>query len=173
MIENVPYNVNPKLIRLTPGACEGLKIMQKNGFKIFIFSNQSGLARGYFMLPALNKAFKTIEKLLESSGVNIDGFYFCPHLPQGLIKTYAKVCSCRKPKTGMLKKAREKFNLDLKNCWVVGDILNDIETGNRAGCRSILVDNGHETEWLTGKFRTPEYKASDLLDAANFIIKNE
>lgn len=171
LIENVPYNIDPKLIRLTPKACEGLKIMQKNGFKIFVFSNQSGLARGYFTLSDLKKAIKTIKNLLVSDGITVDGFYFCPHLKTGLIKKYAKDCSCRKPKIGMIEKAQRDFNLDLENSWVIGDILSDIEAGNRAGCRSILLDNGSETKWLAGQFRTPDYKARDLLDAADFIVK--
>lgn len=171
LIEDVPYNVNPKSIRLVPFAYQGLQVMQNNGFKIFIFSNQSGIAKGYFTILDLEKVFKTIQKQLAPFRVKIDAFYFCPHHPEGVVKKYAKVCNCRKPKIGLLTKAQKDFNLDLKNCWVIGDILGDIEAGNRAGCRSVLVDNGNETEWLAGPLKTPDYKAKDLLDAANFIIQ--
>lgn len=172
LIEDFPYNVNPSYIHLTPLAGKGLKLIQDAGYKLFIFSNQSGIARGYFTHQDLEAVFLTIKELLIPFEVEIDAFYFCPHHPQGLVKKYSIECDCRKPKTGLLKKAKKDFNLDLNKCWVIGDILSDVEAGKKAGARSILMDNGNETEWLAGEKRIPDYRAANLLDAGLYIKNN-
>ncbi len=83
---------------------------------------------------------------------------------------YAVACDCRKPAPGMLLRAARDLDLDLARSWMIGDILNDVEAGHRAGCRAALVDNGGETEWLPGPGRTPDLTAPDLAAAAHLII---
>lgn len=72
----------------------------------------------------------------------------------------------------MILRALEDLNIDAKASWMIGDILNDVEAGNRAGCRTIIIENGNETEWAESAFRTPTYAAANFLTAAGFIINN-
>jgi D-glycero-D-manno-heptose 1,7-bisphosphate phosphatase len=102
-------------------------------------------------------------------GVTIDGFYYCPHHPEGSLTAYGHACACRKPEPGLLRQAARERAIDLSKSWMVGDILNDVEAGNRAGCHSILVDRGNETEWLTGSYRTPAVTVTSLQAAADYI----
>jgi histidinol-phosphate phosphatase family protein len=170
LVEDVPYNVDPKKIRLVPGAVEGLQALYQNGYRLVVVSNQSGVARGLFPETALAVVERTLRRLLASFGVPLAGFFYCPHHPEGSVASYAVDCRCRKPAPGMLRRAAAELGLDLAESWMVGDILDDIEAGRRAGCRTVLVDNGNETEWRRGPRRRPHHVARDLAEAARLIL---
>ncbi len=170
LVEDIPYNVNPSLIRLTDGATEALKLLQDAGYAIFVVTNQSGVARGYFSEQDLSAVESTIRSLLLSSGILMDGFYYCPHHPQGMVAPYAIECICRKPRPGLLLKAAHEHNIDLASSWLIGDILNDVQAGKEAGCRTVLLDNGHETEWDRSAGRQPDFTVANLLQAAQTIL---
>ena len=155
LIEDVPYNVDPSRIRLTPGAAEALPALHAAGYELLVISNQSGVARGYFPEEALVPVEARLRDLLAQVGVPLRGFYYCPHHPKGVVSNYAGVCACRKPAPGLLLRAAEEHHLNLKQSWFVGDILDDVEAGRRAGCRTILLNNGNETEWRSGDERQP------------------
>lgn len=72
----------------------------------------------------------------------------------------------------MLLEAAGLLDIDLRQSWMIGDILHDVEAGNRAGCHTILLDNGHETEWMINNYRKPLYITGGLLEAALLIISN-
>lgn len=170
LIPDVPYNVNPDLISLENGVIEGLKLLQKAGYVFVIISNQAGVARGYFQLNALEKVKQKIDLLLNKEGIVVEGYYFCPHHSEGKVAEYAVACECRKPKPGMILQAAKELNITTESSWMIGDILNDVEAGNRAGCRTILINNKNETEWVEGPFRTPTYVAENFINAARFIL---
>jgi D-glycero-D-manno-heptose 1,7-bisphosphate phosphatase len=170
LIEDVPYNVDPARITLAPGAPEALHALQETGFALVVISNQSGAARGYFRPPALGRVEREIRNQLRHRGITIDGFYWCTHHPQGRVPSLAFECVCRKPRPGMLRRAASELGLDLEASWMVGDILNDVEAGRRAGCRAVLIDNGNETEWLAGPWREPDLVVHDLREAAAGIL---
>src|SRR5690606_38184214 len=135
-----------------------------------VVSNQAGVAKGLFQEEDLQPVRRKLENLFRLEGLELSGFYYCPHHPEGLVADYSLSCSCRKPAEGMIVKAARELSIDLQSSWMIGDILNDVEAGNRAGCRSILVNHGNETEWLDGPFRKPDFIASDMGHAAEFII---
>jgi D-glycero-D-manno-heptose 1,7-bisphosphate phosphatase len=166
LIHNVPYNVNPALIALSPLAGQGLRLLQRLGYRLFVVSNQDGIAKGLFTEKALGLVQARISKLLHKQQVVIDEFYYCPHHPQGIVPQYTVICNCRKPMPGMLLRAAQHHAVDLAHSWMIGDILNDIEAGSRAGCRTVLIDNGNETEWNLSVERTPDVVAPDLYVAA-------
>ena len=170
LIDDLPYNVNPALIRLSTGALEALRSLQDSGYRLLIVTNQSGVARGYFGEDQLQQVEARLRELLSSAGVFLTGFYYCPHYPDGEVSQYAVECTCRKPQPGMIYKAALEHQLDLEDAWLVGDILNDIEAGNRAGCRTVLVDNGHEMEWHMTSIRQPAFIVRNLLEAAYVIV---
>ena len=170
LIDDVPYNVNPDLIRLSKNSVEGLKLLQDAGYLLVIISNQAGVAYGYFQESALSLVSTQLNKLLGEYDIKLNGFYYCPHHAQGTVNAFTEKCDCRKPEPGMLFKAADDLNIDLSASWMIGDILNDVEAGNRAGCKTILIDNGNETEWVSGKYRTPGQKFSDINQAASYLL---
>lgn len=172
LIPDIPYNVNPELITLSRGAAVGLRLLMSAGFRIVIISNQSGIAHGYFSEDELLKVEDRIVELLRDEQVTIDGFYFCPHHPEGSRPEYSFHCDCRKPAPGMILKASEELDIDPASSWMIGDILDDMEAGKRAGTNTVLINNGNETEWQMNEYRKPDFRAADLSEAALCIILN-
>ena len=171
LVRDVPYNVDPRRIELEPTAGVGLAQLAAAGLALVVVSNQSGVARGLFEEKALDAVEQRIRQLLESLDIELAGFYYCPHHPEGSVPQYRVRCNCRKPAPGMLLQASRDLELDLTRSWLIGDILDDIEAGRAAGCRTVLIDAGHETEWVSGPRRTPHYIAANLADAARFIVE--
>ncbi len=169
LLEDVPYNVAPDRVQPVEGMRESVRILRDAGYRLIVVSNQSGIARGLFTEDALGPVEMQLRARVAEAGVSLDGFYYCPHHPQGAVAEYAVECLCRKPKPGMLYKAAQEHNIDLGASWMVGDILNDVEAGNRAGCRTVLIDNNHETEWDLSPWRRPNYLVPNLLCAARVI----
>lgn len=170
LIEDIAFNVDPGKIKLYPDIPGALKLLSDNGFKLVLVSNQAGVAYGYFKERELQAVSAAIQLMLQKHKVAFDGFYYCPHHPEGKVSDYAIDCTCRKPKPGMLLKAAEELNIDLSASWMIGDILNDMDAGNRAGCRTILIDNGHETEWVLSEHRKPMHSVKRVYEAAKIIL---
>src|SRR5690606_8856002 len=172
LIPNIPYNVDPEKITLAQHATEALRMLQDEDYLLVVLTNQSGVAKGLFKETNLNQVRHKIKSLLSIESVHLSGFYSCPHHPEGIIPEYTKIATCRKPSTGMFLKASTDLSIDLTKSWMIADILHDVEAGNRAGCNSILINNGNATEWKNGPHRQPTYIAFDLLQAAEFILSN-
>ncbi|MGE5450752.1 MAG: D-glycero-alpha-D-manno-heptose-1,7-bisphosphate 7-phosphatase [Acidobacteriota bacterium] len=171
LIEDVPFNVDPSRLRLTPYAIEGLRALQDAGYRLIVVTNQPGLARRLFDRAALNQAHAALSRMLLEGGVRIDDYFVCPHA--AVASRLEPGCLCRKPAPGLLRQAAVVHRIDLANSWMVGDILNDVEAGHRAGCRSVLLDVGNETEWRLTPIRTPEVRAANLMEAAQAILQCE
>uniref|UniRef100_B8HSR5 D,D-heptose 1,7-bisphosphate phosphatase n=1 Tax=Cyanothece sp. (strain PCC 7425 / ATCC 29141) TaxID=395961 RepID=B8HSR5_CYAP4 len=170
LIEDIPYNVDPDKIHLSEGAVEGLQLLYRAGYPLIVVSNQAGIAHGYFSEKDLEQVVHRLEDLLAEIGVLLAGFYYCPHHPEGKIAIYRMDCDCRKPAPGLLFQAALEQGIDLKESWMIGDILNDIEAGQRAGCHTILINNGNETEWVLNSIRMPQYCVLNLTEAAHIIL---
>lgn len=170
LIIDVPNNIKPELIKLSPDCLRGLKDFQAQGYLLVIISNQAGVALGYFNEKDLKPVAQRLEDILAIHNIKLDGFYYCPHHPDGQVSGYDITCTCRKPSPGLLQNAAEELDIDLKASWMIGDILNDVEAGNRAGCHTVLIDNGNETEWLEGPYRSPHKTAGSINDAAAYIL---
>ena len=169
LVEDVPYNVDPDLVRLSPGALEGLVQFQTLGYALVVVSNQSGVARGLFPEAALGPVWTRLRALLARGGVTLDAICYCPHHPAGSVAPHARACGCRKPAPGMIERAAAEHGLDLARSWLVGDILDDVEAGRRAGVRTVLIDPGGETEWALSPARLPHHLAPDLAAAARIV----
>jgi D,D-heptose 1,7-bisphosphate phosphatase len=170
LVEDVPYNVNPDRILLTEGATEALQQLSEAGYLLIVISNQSGVARGFFPESALDAVTLRLQMLLQPFDVSFSGFYYCPHYPDGVVESYAIACQCRKPQPGLLLRAAQEHAIDLSQSWMVGDILHDVAAGRAAGCRTILIDNGNETEWELSPARIPHFQVAHLAEAANIIL---
>lgn len=168
LIENVPYNADPARLRFQPGACEALAACAAAGFALVVVSNQSGLALGRFthgQFATLRAALR--RRLRDEAGIELTGFYYCPHAPA---PDGTPACGCRKPSPLLLHCAAIHHRLDLAQSWMVGDTLDDIEAGKRAGCRTILYDSGGETRWRDGPLRRPDVRHTDWDEVVHTVL---
>jgi histidinol-phosphate phosphatase family protein len=172
LLEDVPYNVEPDRMRWAPGAETALRMLAEAGFRLVVVSNQSGVARGLFDEKALVGVRTRLAEMFQAIGTSLADFYYCPHYPEGKVPPHATPCDCRKPAPGLIARAASEHQLDLGRSWMIGDILDDVEAGRRAGCRTILLDNGHETLWQLTPERIPDRLARDLADAARIITSS-
>ncbi|MCU0950591.1 MAG: HAD family hydrolase [Burkholderiaceae bacterium] len=173
LVENVPFNVDPAQLRFTPHAIEGLKLLAAFDYRLVIVTNQPGIALGRFDQRALRGLEEALRARLAAEGIVLDGFYACPHAPVSELRDPAFACPCRKPAPGLLLAAAQSHGIDLARSWMVGDILDDVEAGRRAGCRTLLMDVGNETEWRYAPQRVPHGRVADLFDAARRIVAHD
>ena len=171
LIRNHHYGCDPDAIELLEGVVEGLGLLKRAGYVLIVATNQSGVARGYFTEEQLAEMHRRLDQLLARQGAGIDGIYYCPHHPEGVVEAYAIECDCRKPRPGMVVRACSDLGISPEGSWFIGDILDDVEAGNRAGCRSVLVDVGSEGKPETPE-RVPDYVATDFLDAVHHVLMN-
>jgi D-glycero-D-manno-heptose 1,7-bisphosphate phosphatase len=156
-------------LELLPGAAAGLAQMARQGFRLFVVTNQSGVARGYFSEADVQAFHDALAERLRRQGVEIEGFYFCPFHPTEGRGVYRQESSLRKPADGMLRRCAIEHDLDLGQCVAIGDRQTDIAAGQAAGCRTVLVKTG-----LAGGDSYPltapsDYVADDLLAAARWM----
>lgn len=168
LVEPRHYPKAPEDLVLYPIA-PFLRSLQNAGFLIVVVTNQSGLARGLFTGVELDDMHEHLRWELATKGVTLDGIYHCPHHPDGTVPELSIACSCRKPKPGMILKAAHDLDIDLGRSWFIGDILDDVEAGWRAGCRTVLVDQGTESA-PDGIERTPDYIARTSAGALRVIL---
>jgi len=167
LIENVPYNVDPALLRFMPGAGEALARLQRAGVALVIVTNQSGLARGHFTRAQFALLQQVLQqRLRDECGVTLLDVELCPHAPDAQGRP---ACLCRKPAPGMLIRAAQRHGLDLARSWMVGDTLDDVEAGHRAGARGLLFDSGGETVWRHSRLREPEATFTDWAALADHV----
>jgi len=118
--------------KFLPGVVEILQKMNQNGYQLFIITNQRGIARGLMKEEDLAAIHNRMQKELAEKGVIIAGIYYCPH-------DDADECDCRKPKPGLLFRAARDHYLDLTKTIFIGDSESDVQAGQAAGCRTILL----------------------------------
>jgi len=166
------YPRRPDELVLYDGIGPGLRRLQGAGFRLVVITNQSGLARGLFTDLDLDRMHDHLRHELARLGLRLDGVYHCPHHPEGMVPSLAVACGCRKPEPGMLRRAATELDLDLARSWFLGDILDDVEAGLRAGCRTVLVDLGTEPP-PASLLRRPDYVARDTAHALAIVAAVE
>ena len=151
-----------------PGAPEAIRLLNQAGLMVVVVTNQSGVARGFYTEDDVEALHRHISSELARFGAHVDAWLYCPHHPAGR-GSYALPCDCRKPLPGMLKDAARRYDIDLQNSTMIGDKLADIEAGQAAGCRTILVRTGYGTE--EEQYVTPQTTVSDdLLSAVEQLL---
>jgi D-glycero-D-manno-heptose 1,7-bisphosphate phosphatase len=166
VIHDEPYNVDPAKIRFREDAGPALLSLQQAGYRLVLVSNQGGIEAGRFQESELAQVWESLKAELGFGDVSLTGIYYCPH-------GASTACECRKPKPGMLERAADEHEIDLQASWMIGDILDDVEAGHRAGCRTILLDVGSETEWQDSPWRRPTFVARSLSQAARHILMSD
>ena len=132
VISDVGYASDPDEVELIEGAGEELARIQERGFQLVLISNQSGIGRGWMKVQDLTLVHARLEKLLRPYGVRLAGAFYCHHAP-------TDGCDCRKPAPGLLLDAAKELNVCLKDSFMVGDQISDVQAGESAGCTTILL----------------------------------
>jgi len=132
-------------LQLIPGSVDAIARLTANGYRIFVASNQSGIARGLLDEYALAKIHQRLTAVIEEGGGFLEGWVYCPHGPQD-------GCDCRKPKPGLLHKISSEFDVPLTGTPFVGDSLRDLQAAKSAGCKPVLVLTGKGKMTLANGF---------------------
>jgi D-glycero-D-manno-heptose 1,7-bisphosphate phosphatase len=173
LIEEVGYLDRPDRVALYPWSAAAVRALNLAGLRVFLASNQSGIARGFFSAAMVEAVHAHMAGLLEAGGARIDAYYYCPQHPDGKVPGYAMACSCRKPGSGLVERAVQEYGIDPTRSFVVGDRWLDIGLARRVGARGVLVRTGYG---VTEEGRPPEGLAADavvdnLIGAASWILR--
>lgn len=130
----------PEEFRLLPGAAQAVGLIKEMAFLAIIVSNQPGVAKGKCTIEFLDWVDHRLQQELAREGTSLDAIYYCYHHPHGTVEPYSRICDCRKPKPGLLLRAAQEYDVDLRGSYLVGDRMVDLEAGQAAGCKTILVE---------------------------------
>jgi D-glycero-D-manno-heptose 1,7-bisphosphate phosphatase len=145
-------------IEFISGSIQAIKLLRDSGYKIVVISNQSGIGRGILTEKMVREVNESFLRTLREEGAPVDSLYFCPHHPEDN-------CDCRKPNTGMIQKAAQEHQLDLKDAVVIGDKLADVKLGKNIGAKTVLVLTGYgEKEAKKLKSLNPDDKPDLVAD---------
>ena len=172
LIEERNYLDRLDLIAPFAGTVPGLARLRDAGFALVVVTNQAGVARGYFDEAFVQRAHEHLASLFARDGLVLDGYYYCPHHPEGVVPAYRCVCRCRKPAPGMVEDAARDLDLDVARSFVIGDKWIDVELAGNAGARGILVRTGYgaASEADVPEGLRPFAVVDTLTEAADLIV---
>ena len=148
-----------------PGSIDAIAQLTKEGYRIVVITNQSGVARGLFDLATLERMRIKMISMVEMAGGKIEAVFFCPHGPE-------HGCDCRKPKPGLFHAAASHFDFDLAGVPAIGDSYRDLEAAKAVGALPILVETGKGLRTLA---RHPDLDVpvfSNLYEAAQHLLQS-
>lgn len=140
--EDVGYLCALSQLALYPFAVDAVRLLNRAGYVVPVLTNQGGIAMGAIDPALVDAVHATIDRRLAAGGARVDGWFVCPHHPEGVIEAYRLACACRKPEPGLAVAAIAALGIDPARSWVIGDKWADVELGRRIGARSILVRTG-------------------------------
>lgn len=162
--DSLEYIKSPDEWEAIPGSLEAIAQLNRAGYRVLIVTNQSGVARGHYNIEMLDSIHEKMQQELAAVGGHVEEIFFCPHHPNDH-------CNCRKPKPGMLHKIRDKYDVNLKDVFFIGDSFTDMQVAAEAGCKPILVLTGNGQRTLE---QHPELSHidtfADLTAAVNYIL---
>lgn len=171
------FVTSPDLLHIKEDAPGALKRINESRYLAICITNQPVVARGETSFATLQQIHFKMQDLLGEQGAYLNGLYFCPHHPdsgyEGEVPSLKIDCDCRKPKIGMLLKAKKDYNIDLKASWFVGDTHQDVQTGINAGCRTVLITTGDPNPAAKYPDAKPDYVCKDLAEAVDLILSLE
>jgi D-glycero-D-manno-heptose 1,7-bisphosphate phosphatase len=160
------YVTKLKEFSFVPGALDALRILTKEGYSIFVISNQAGVAKGIYSKDKLDHINRNMLKNIRAMGGRIKKTFYCTHFSHA-------GCDCRKPEIGSIRKALGSMNKTIRSAqkaFFVGDTESDILAGHNAGCATIFVLSGREDRRHMRRWEVkPDFIARDLLEATDII----
>lgn len=165
-VDSDEFIKSPQEWQPIPGSLEAISLLNNNGFKVVVISNQSGVARGLFDLATLEKIHSKMRQLASDNGTGIEAIYFCPHGPND-------DCPCRKPKSGLFKQFAQEYDIELDNIPYIGDSLKDVQAAQAVAARPMLVKTGKGIKTIADnpELNIPVFE--NLYDAAKFIVSEK
>lgn len=160
---------DPDAVKLKDGVAEGLKALRQAGYRLVVVTNQGGVARGRYSeadVDSVNQRIACEVETLTKQRPTIDRFYYCPYHPEGTVEEYRRDHPWRKPHPGMLLQAARDMNLDLATSWLIGDQSRDVQAGQAAGCRTIMIATG---ESAAGDYE-PTAAVNDFAAAVKYVL---
>ena len=157
---------SPAEWRPIPGSIEAIARLNQAGYRVVVATNQSGIGRGLFDMDTLNAIHDKMHRAVHEAGGRIDAIFYCPHaIDAG--------CNCRKPKTGMLERIANCFNIDLPGTPAVGDSLRDLQAASAVGAIPLLVMTGKGTQTQAdGGLPEGTLVFPDLAAATDYLLRS-
>ena len=164
-IDLMTYVTKPAEFEPISGSLEAISLLNKNGYKVAIATNQACVERDIISENELKEVHDYMESLLSKVGGKIEMIAYCPHAPESN-------CKCRKPEVGLLQKIEEKLQIPLKGKFFVGDKETDILAGRNYGCTPLLIKKGDYGAKVYGTKKSPpaEHCFNDLKEAVEYIL---
>jgi D-glycero-D-manno-heptose 1,7-bisphosphate phosphatase len=170
LLEEGNYVSDIRNVVFFPYTVDAVRLLNQAGFAVVVITNQSGIARGIVQESFLAEAHAFIDKKLAEGGARIDGYYYCPHHPEGSIAEFTRECDCRKPKPGQLRQAAADLDLDLARSFVVGDRWSDVDAAAAVGGRGVLVRSGYGMQ-AAQQSRPSAVIVDNLIAAVAWILR--
>jgi D-glycero-D-manno-heptose 1,7-bisphosphate phosphatase len=148
-------------LTILPGVVEAVRTLNEAGYRVLVVTNQRGVAKGIIPISELDRIHRQMQRTLALSGATIHAVYYCPH-------DLESSCKCRKPEPGMLIRAAKDFEIDTCLSWMIGDSVRDIRAGQRAGCRTVLINNSPNGD---DAHAMADIVAEDLRQAVHMIVE--
>lgn len=168
-------NIND--FEIIDGVTSAIKKINNSEYLAIVVTNQPAVAKGFISETELNSIHKKLDMILGYERVYLNDLYYCPHHPHsgfdGEVKALKKVCDCRKPEIGMIEKAKELYNIDLDNSYIIGDRYVDIQTGKNANLKTILVQTGYAGNDKHNFNIEADLILKDLEEAVNYILESD
>ena len=164
-VDLMTYVTKPEEFEVIEGSLEAISLLNKNGYKVAIATNQACIERKIISENELRQIHDHMKELLWEVGGEISFIAYCPHAPESK-------CRCRKPEVGLLKKIEKEFQTSLKGKFFVGDKESDILAGRTYGCTPLLIKRGGYGERVYGTKNSPppEHCFNDLKEATSYIL---
>lgn len=162
LIRERHYLSDPALVELEDRVAEALARFQSHGLLLFGVTNQSGVAKGFFPIEAVQEVNRRVESLLAERRASMSGWLVCPHDPSDR-------CDCRKPAPRLVREAARMFDIDCSRSFVIGDKRSDVELAAAIGAVGILVLSGHGREHLDWARTHERLIAENMADAAQIV----
>ncbi|MCH2136360.1 MAG: HAD family hydrolase [Phycisphaerales bacterium] len=156
---------DPEEVRLLPGVAEGVSTLLAHGWRLFVVTNQGGVARGRYTMSDVDAVHDRLHALLQAATGHeqvVTEFYACPWHPAGVVPAFTREHPWRKPAPGMLLAAAQEHDVNLQASWLVGDAPRDIAAGQSAGCRTVLLG-------MASCDPPPDHRCENLIEAAACI----
>ncbi len=170
-IVDSPFTVDQ--LQIYEWTAEAIIQLHQMGFKVIVTSNQPGIAKGFFSKETFERIRGNMEKNLKEQNAFVDAEYYCFHHPLAKVESLRGDCGCRKPDSGLLRKAINDFDVDLAASWMIGDGLTDIKAGKSMGCKTILIGRMkcELCSLMDSMDAKPDAIAANLIEAVDIIQK--
>lgn len=143
LIEEAGYANHLSMVKLFPFTVDAVRQLNRAGLSVIVVTNQAGIARGIIKEPFVAEAHAYLSERLAQGGATVNGYYYCPHHPDGIVSGLNVECECRKPKAGLWQRAAAERGIDLLRSYSVGDRWRDVRAARAAGTRSVMVRTGY------------------------------